>query len=109
MGNHARDNNAYGAQTRPAAVKQPTAMTKAPTRVPATWGPNGIVASWKEIPAPAEPAAAAAAAPKPNLPSGRDALAHMIALSASNNGRYMPTNNPNGMWGGSGAWMNGGR
>lgn len=60
MGNSARDNNAYGAQARPAAVKQPTAMTKAPTRVPATWGPNGMVASWKEIPAPAAPAAPAA-------------------------------------------------
>jgi hypothetical protein len=106
MGNSARDNQSFGQGARPAPDKKPAAMTTAPTRVPATWGPNGVVASWKEIPAPAAPAAAA---PKPNLPSGRDALAHMIALSASDNGRYMPTNNPNGMWGGSSAWMNGGR
>ena len=135
MGNSARDNNAYGggqAAARPPSVKQPNAMTKAPGAmtealkgaVGQAWSPAQTTAGGRwEVPAgapagaigrnwvpytPPAPAAPAAAAPS-RLPSGRDALAHMIALSASNNGRYMPQRNPQDMWGGGGAWMNGGR
>jgi hypothetical protein len=132
MGNHARENSAYGAQARPASAKQPNAMTAPPklvnNQIPAdlsgavggAWTPAQTQAGGRwEVPtgAPAgaigrnwvpTPAPAASTAPS-RLPSGRDALAHMIALSASDNGRYMPQRHPTDMWGGSSAWMNGGR
>jgi len=128
MGSHPKNSNT---QDRPASVKQPNAMTTAPklvnNQIPAelrgatggAWTPQQTQAGGRwEVPAGAPagaigrnwvpmPAPAAPAAPAPT--AGRDGLAHMIALAASNNGRYMPQRNPQDMWGGSSAWMNGGR
>jgi hypothetical protein len=72
--------------------------------VPAGAPAGAIGRNWVPYTPPAAPASASS-----RLPSGRDAIAQMIAMSASNNGRYMPQRSPNDMWGGSSAWMNGGR